>query len=95
MSFESISQPKDKCAFPYAFNDNVAVSYEKKQACALSGERPLGYNFNSKPYLMVEPKANTSDCKKEMALKQVQKQLFYLQAHKDKEDDFKSMKIKD
>jgi phosphoglycerol transferase MdoB-like AlkP superfamily enzyme len=85
----------DKCTFPYAFNDNVVVSYERTHACNMLAYPPLGYNFNHKPYLMVEDKASARDCKKEFALKQLHKQLFYIQAHKGKQDDFQSMKISD
>lgn len=72
-----------KCAFPYALNGSVAVGHDKDYACSILTTPGIAYKFvEQKDHKMiVEQSPNTSrDCSKEVALKDLEAKLYYLQA---------------
>lgn len=71
----------DKCNFPYAFNQSVAIGYDKDYACALQTDNyGVSYKITDAKRLLVSSKADDANCTKEAALKKLEAQLYYLQA---------------
>ncbi len=86
----------EKCNFPFAYNNSVAVSYEKTHACDISNvNKPIAYDFTQMEHLIVDSKASNKDCTKEAAMKKLDSQLYYLQANKPDNINFDTKKLKE
>lgn len=71
----------DRCAFPYAFNQSVAIGHGKDYACELQTDNyGISYKITDRKHLLVSKKSDDANCSKEAAFKKLEAQLYYFQA---------------
>lgn len=72
---------KDKCAFPYAYNDEVIAPLQKDYVCKLNGvDSAVSYKIKSYNPILVDSKVREDDCTGALSLKKLQQDLYFYQA---------------